>query len=152
MGSVYFYHLTESPLEQTLPSLLGKARQAGWRIEVRGTDATHMARLDQQLWQGADDAFMAHGLAGGAHDADQPILLTTGQGAANTATCVMAVAGADVSPEEVQVQDRVCIIFDGADEQALGQARSQWKALTDAGCSAQYWAQDAGRWEKKAGR
>ena len=77
MGDVYFYHLTRQPLEHTLPALLGKARQAGWRIAVRGTDAARMAWLDDQLWLGADDAFLPHGLAGGPHDADQPILLTT---------------------------------------------------------------------------
>ena len=29
-------------------------------------------------------------------------------------------------------------------------ARVQWKTLTDAGCSAQYWSEESGRWEKKA--
>jgi len=62
----------------------------------------------------------------------------------------MAVHGADVTPEEVVAMERTCILFDGHDEAALAQARSQWKVLTDAGCSAQYWSQDGGRWEKKA--
>ena len=37
MGAAYFYHLTRRPLEATLPMLLGKAQQAGWRVAVRGT-------------------------------------------------------------------------------------------------------------------
>ena len=38
MGAAYFYHLTRAPLEVTLPMLLGKAQQAGWRVAVRGRD------------------------------------------------------------------------------------------------------------------
>ncbi len=150
MGAAYFYHLTRGPLEETLPVLLGKARQAGWRIAVRGTDPQHLAWLDERLWQGPEDAFLPHGLAGGPHDADQPILLTTSAQAANNATCVMAVVGAAVSSEEVKALDRVCILFDGTDPEAVQHARTQWKSLTDAGCSAQYWSEESGRWEKKA--
>ncbi|MBT3140787.1 DNA polymerase III subunit chi [Phaeobacter gallaeciensis] len=150
MGAAYFYHLTRGPLEETLPVLLGKARQAGWRIAVRGTDPQHLAWLDERLWQGPEDAFLPHGLAGGPHDADQPILLTTSAQAANDATCVMAVVGAAVTAEEVTALDRVCILFDGTDPEAVQHARIQWKALTDAGCSAQYWSEESGRWEKKA--
>jgi len=149
MGAAFFYHLTRRPLEQTLPVLLGKAREAGWRIAVRGADAGRMEWLDEKLWQGPDDGFLPHGLAGGPHDADQPILLTTGA-AANDPACLMTVDGAEVSPEEVQALERVCVLFDGHDPEALNRARGQWKALTDAGCSAQYWSEESGRWEKKA--
>ena len=150
MGAVYFYHLTRQPLEYTLPVLLDKARQAGWRIAVRGTDPVRMDWLDEKLWQGPLDGFLPHGLAGGPHDADQPILLTTGPQAANDPACVMAVDGAQVAPDEVNALERVCILFDGNDEQAVQHARGQWKALTGAGCSAQYWSEESGRWEKKA--
>ncbi|WP_170774422.1 DNA polymerase III subunit chi [Ruegeria lacuscaerulensis] len=150
MGAVYFYHLTQRPLEHTLPVLLDKARQAGWRIAVRGTDPARMDWLDEKLWLGPEDGFLPHGLAGGAHDADQPILLTTGPQAGNDPACVMAVDGAAVTSDEVGALERVCILFDGNDEQAVQHARGQWKALTDAGCSAQYWSEASGRWEKKA--
>ena len=53
---------------------------------------------------------------------------------------------------EVQALERVCVIFDGNDPAALDIARGQWKALTDAGCAAQYWSEESGRWEKKAER
>lgn len=150
MGSAYFYQLKGTSLEQTLAMLLDKSRGAGWVVEVRGTDADAMAQLDKALWLGPPDGFLPHGLAGGDHDADQPILLTTGGGAANAPTCLMSVFGAEVSPDEVQTAQRVCVLFDGYDDSALATARVQWKTLTDAGCSAQYWAQESGRWEKKA--
>jgi DNA polymerase-3 subunit chi len=150
MGAVYFYHLTHTPLERTLPQLLGKARQAGWRIAVRGRDAARMTWLDEQLWLGPDDGFLPHGLDGGPHDADQPVLLGTGAVDGNAPQCLMAVDGAEVSADEVQKLERVCVLFDGNDETALDHARGQWKGLTDAGCAAQYWSEDGGRWEKKA--
>ncbi|MCG7518061.1 DNA polymerase III subunit chi [Ruegeria sp. Ofav3-42] len=150
MGAVYFYHLTRQPLEHTLPVLLDKARQAGWKIAVRGTDPARMDWLDEKLWLGPEEGFLPHGRAGGPHDAAQPILLTTEAQAANDPTCVMAVDGAPVDPGEVEKLDRVCVLFDGNDGEAVQHARVQWKALTGAGCSAQYWSEESGRWEKKA--
>ncbi|MEM7731486.1 MAG: DNA polymerase III subunit chi [Pseudomonadota bacterium] len=150
MGAAYFYHLTRRPMEATLPMLLEKARGAGWRIAVRGVDPERMDWLDQKLWQGPEEGFLPHGLAGGDHDARQPILLTTSSAAANAPNCVMTIDGAEIGAEEVQALDRVCVLFDGNDEEALQRARGQWKALTDAGCSAQYWSEESGKWEKKA--
>ncbi len=150
MGSAYFYHLTRHPLEITLRQLLGKARAAGWRVVVRGTDTARLGQLDEKLWLGAEDDFLAHGLSGGPHDRRQPILLTTDKDMQNTAQCLMAVDGAGVQPDEVQTLDRVCILFDGNDTGAVQVARDQWKTLTTAGCSAQYWSEEGGRWEKKA--
>ncbi len=150
MGAVYFYHLTRTPLEATLPMLLEKSRQAGWRVLVRGTDRARLEWLDEKLWLGGGDAFLAHGLAGGEFDADQPILLTETGGNPNRAACLMAVDGAVLEPAEVASMERCCVLFDGNDPAALEVARGQWKALTGAGCAAQYWSQESGRWEKKA--
>lgn len=149
MGAAFFYHLTRRPLEATLPVLLEKSLGVGWRVAVRGRDPGRLEWLDQQLWLGPEEGFLPHGLAGGEHDALQPILLTTGQ-AVNEPTCLMSVDGAEVSPDEVNAMERVCILFDGHDMDAVGFARTQWKALTGAGCSAQYWSEESGRWEMKA--
>ena len=146
-----FYHLTRSPAEQLLPTLIGKSRQAGWRVELRGTDAARMARLDEALWQG--DGFLPHGLAGGPHDALQPVLLTV-SGAGETAKgagadCLIALDGAAVDPAECAPAQRVCIVFDGNDPTALDAARGQWRSLTGAGVAAEYWSEEGGRWERK---
>lgn len=151
MGAVYFYHLTRRPLEVALPMLLERARGAGWRVAVRGTMRDRLDWLDGKLWLEPPDGFLPHGLAGGPHDARQPILLTDAPGPApNGAQCVMAIDGAEVDAREVQALERVCILFDGSDEAATAHARTQWKALTGAGCAAQYWSEESGRWEKKA--
>lgn len=150
MGEAYFYHLTRRPLELMLPELLGKSLERGWRVAVRGTDPGRMDWLDQKLWLGPEDGFLPHGLSGGPHDADQPVLLTTDAQAANDPGCLMAIDGAEVSADEVGALDRVCILFDGEDGAAVQRARDQWRTLTGAGCKAQYWSEESGRWEKKA--
>ncbi|WP_300017238.1 DNA polymerase III subunit chi [uncultured Roseobacter sp.] len=150
MGTALFYHLTRRPMEETLAMLLGKAGAAEMRVVVRGTDLVRLGWLDEKLWLGADDGFLPHGLAGGAHDAHQPVLLTTAQEAVNGARCLMSIDGAPVEAEEVAAMERVCVLFDGNDPAALEHARGQWKSLKDAGAAAQYWSEESGRWEKKA--
>lgn len=142
-----FYHLTQSAAETLLPTLIGKSRQAGWRVELRGTNEARMARLDELMWQG--DGFLPHGLAGGPHDALQPVLLTVG-GAGAEADCVISLDGAAVDPAECGAAQRVCIVFDGNDPAAVDTARGQWRSLTGAGVAAEYWSEAGGRWEKKA--
>lgn len=148
MGNVLFYHLTRSPAEQLLPVLIGKSLAAGWRVELRGADPDRMDWLDRQLWQG--DGFLPHGLAGGPHDARQPVLLTLqGQEAVNAPSCLMALHGVEVAAPEALRLDRVCILFDGGDSTAVARAREQWKALTAAGATAQYWSEEGGSWQRK---
>jgi DNA polymerase-3 subunit chi len=150
MGAIFFYHLTHRPLEAVLPDLLERSRGRGWKVVVRGTDAARLDWLDQKLWLGPEDQFLAHALDGGAHDAHQPVLLTVGSDNPNRAACLMAVDGAEVSKDEANRFERVCILFDGNDDAALNVARGQWKALTTSGCAAQYWSEESGRWEMKA--
>lgn len=145
-----FYHLTRQPLEATLPMLVERALGQGWRVAVRGRDPARLDWLDGKLWQGAAESFLAHGRAGGPHDALQPVLLTTEETLPNGAVYLAAIDGAAVSAREVAALERVCILFDGHDPDAVQQARGQWKALTDAGAVAEYWSEEGGRWERKA--
>jgi DNA polymerase-3 subunit chi len=148
MGEAWFYHLTDSPLEATLPALLDRALSAGWRVAVRGTDPQRLRWLDEALWQ--REGFLPHGIAGGPYDADQPVLLTLARERPNGAACVMAVDGAEIDPAEAGAVSRAMLLFDGNDPAAVDAARTQWRRLTGAGVKAQYWAEAEGRWTKKA--
>ncbi|MBC7154605.1 MAG: DNA polymerase III subunit chi [Rhodobacteraceae bacterium] len=150
MSDVYFYHLTRSALDAALRQLLERALGRGWRVVVRGQDAARLDWLDEKLWLQPDAGFLPHGRAGGPHDADQPILLTTGASMPDGTGCLMAIDGADVAPEEVARLQRVCIFFDGTDSAAVARARDQWRGLTRAGIAAQYWSEESGSWVKKA--
>jgi DNA polymerase-3 subunit chi len=148
MSVAMFYHLTRSTVEETMATLLPRALSQGWRVMVRGCQQDTLERLDHALWLGPEDGFLPHGLQGGPHDADQPILLGTGA-ITNDARALMLVESAVTTPAEAAPLERVWVIFDGADQVALTAARALWTALTGAGLAAQYWSEESGRWEKK---
>ncbi|WP_210527557.1 DNA polymerase III subunit chi [Rubellimicrobium arenae] len=150
MPEAYFYQLNGDAPDAVLPRMLDMALQKGWRIEVRGPDRPRMERLDVALW-GPGDEFRPHGMAGGDHDADQPILLTVGTGDGRR-ECLMTLDGAPVSESEARSAQRVCIIFDGADPEALTTARSQWRSLTGAGLAARFYVREDGSWSLRQER
>ncbi len=148
MGNALFYHLTRSGPAQLLPMLIGKSLQAGWRVELRGRDRARQVALDESLWQG--EGFLPHGLAGGPHDDRQPVLLTVeGQEATNAPRCLIALDGAGVTGPECARLERACVVFDGNDPSELERARGLWRALKEAGVTAEYWSEADGRWERK---
>lgn len=149
MGVVMFYHLTRSSPEETLMMLMARALGQGWRVMVRGTDNAVLERLDARLWQGEPTSFQPHGMQGGPMDAEQPVLIGTGE-IVNGAKGLFLLDGAEVTVTEASGLERVWLLFDGADGAQLAAARGKWKALTDAGLPAQYWSEEGGRWEKKA--
>ncbi|MFZ5709142.1 MAG: DNA polymerase III subunit chi [Pseudomonadota bacterium] len=148
MGLAKFYHLTRSTVEDTVPLLLARAHAEGMRVVVRGTDPARMAWLDERLWLRPAESFLPHGLAGGAHDDLQPVLLTTGPDLPDGVS-LMAIDGAAVAPEECEGRERVWILFDGNAPDALATARAQWSDLTKSGVPAEYWSEESGRWRKK---
>jgi DNA polymerase III subunit chi len=150
MGAVMFFHLIQSAPADTLAINALRALEKGWRVMVRGTDPAGLERLDGQLWlRGGDDSFLPHGLEGGPHDAEQPVLLGLGA-PLNGAKVLALVDGAEASDAEITEMERVWVLFDGNDAARLQAARDQWKAMTGSGHAAQYWSEESGRWEKKA--
>lgn len=148
MPEVRFYHLTQSPLEHTLPGLLAKSLERGWRVIVQGGDEARLTFLDAHLWTFKDESFLPHGLEG--EGAMQPIWLTTSEANPNNAGVLMLIDGARAAPERMEQFDLVTLFFDGADQGAVAQAREDWKAVSGAGLSAVYWAQENGAWVQKA--
>ncbi|WP_099866293.1 DNA polymerase III subunit chi [Pararhizobium haloflavum] len=149
MTDILFYHLTESRLEDAIPPLLEKSLERGWTVVVQAGNAERRDALDNHLWTYREASFLPHGLDGEPHAHLQPVLLTTGEGAANGATVRFLVDG--VSPPPLEGYERVVFMFDGHDQQQLDEARAQWKALKASGHGLTYWQQSSGgRWERKA--
>jgi len=152
MAVARFYHLTQDPLEVLLPVLIGKALEGGMRVALRGSERARMEALDLQLWRG--DGFLPHGLAGGPQDADQPVLLccdaTPAPDLPNRPGCLITLDASPVSADEARALERLCIVFDGLDPQAVEAARGQWRALTQADIAAEYWSRASGRWTCEA--
>ncbi len=150
MTEVLFYHLQRQPLEAVLPALLEKSLERGWRAVVQATTEERLSALDDHLWTFSDDSFLPHGTDREAIVADQPVVLTLGGGNPNGASIRFLLEGAEV-PEDASAYQRMVILFDGNDVEALAIARDQWRAVKAAGHDATYWQQDQrGRWERKA--
>lgn len=151
MAQALFYHLTRSTAEGTVRGLATRALAQGWRVMVRGTDAARLQRLDAWLWAADPAGFLPHGLEGGPHDADQPLLI--GQGAAvNGARALVLLDGAPASEDEARGMERLWLLFDGADEAAVAAARGEWRRLAALDIPAQYWTEEGGRWALKTER
>lgn len=146
MAEVFFYHLTNTPLERTVPDLVEKTLAKGWKAVLRvGSEAT-LAGLDRLLWTFRQDAFVPHGTPETPFPERQPVYLTWGAEVPNAADILMLIDGARAEADEMAGFTRTCLLFDGGDAEALARARNDWRMVTEAGLSAVYWAQDAGRW------
>jgi DNA polymerase-3 subunit chi len=143
-----FYHLKSAGLEDTVTMILTRAIGQGWRVMLRSPDKSILDHLDGKLWLGPEDSFLPHGLQGGSHDADQPILLGSGINT-NGAKGLFLLTGADVEQGELLGLERVWVLFDGQDMAAVQVARAQWTRLTGWGLAAQYWSDETGSWVKK---
>lgn len=144
-----FYHMIHAGLEETLAMILTRAVGQGWKVMVRAPELGFLEHLDRQLWLGREDGFLPHGLAGGAHDALQPVLLGTGA-IGNGARGLMLLAGAGASEPEMAGLERVWVLFEGADTSAVARAREAWVMFTGWGLAAQYWSDEGGSWAKKS--
>jgi DNA polymerase-3 subunit chi len=130
-----------------LPLLLEKSLERGWRAVVETSSRERATALDAMLWSFRDDSFLPHGIAGDATDPDQPVLITTDEGNANSAQVRFFVDRA--VPQTGEGYQRIVYLFSGHDPDAVGEAREAWKALRE-GNDLTYWQQDeTGRWVKR---
>lgn len=142
---VDFYQLAGVPAEEVIASLAEKVLAAEGRLIVVAEDDAFLARLDRMLWDQGPASFLPHGLAGGADDARQPVLLSTSTDAPNRARHMLIADG--LWRDAALIYDRSFYLFDGANLEA---ARAAWKALaTKEGIERQYWAREGAKWVKK---
>ena len=136
-----FYQLSQTPVEGALPALAVKMREAGARVLVVSADAAQLSRISDALWA-VKDNFLAHGMAGGAHDARQPILLTGTLDAANDARFLALADGRWRAGAEAF--ERVFMLFDGS---TIDDARATWRSLDGLdGLIRKYWRQEGKGW------
>ena len=150
MPELRFYHLIDSPLERALPRMLEMTLQRGGRAVVRGGHAERLKFLDTHLWTYQDDGFLPHGIDGDPDPELQPILLTAGPAIPNGARTLFLIDGAEPDFEMIADLDLTAILFDGHDPSAVEAARAHWRKTVETGLTAVYWAQENGRWARKA--
>lgn len=150
MTAVVFYHLLDKPVERALPELLEKSYERGWRVVVQAASDERVEALDAHLWTYREDNFLPHGTDREAEPGLHPILLTTGEHNPNGATVRFLIDGAPI-PADAADYDRIVLLFDGDDEDAVAAAREKWTEAKSRGFEVAYWQLDEqGRWVKKA--
>jgi DNA polymerase-3 subunit chi len=157
MTEVLFYHLQNMALENVLPPLLEKSLERGWRVVVQSTSQERVDALDAHLWTYRDDSFLPHATwrAGdvsraGAGDAqDQPIVLAVEGGNPNRANVRFLIDNAAL-PADSDAYDRMVLVFNGDDGEALAAARVAWTDCKARGFEVTYWqADERGRWQRR---
>ena len=142
---VDFYQLGGAQPDAIIASIAGKLIGDEQRLLIVADDEAMLSRLDRQLWDQGAPSFLPHALAGGADDAAQPILLSTGADAPNLARNILIADGE--WREAALGYDRAFYLFDDA---TLEGARLAWKLLAGRdGVERNYWALEDGRWTKK---
>jgi DNA polymerase-3 subunit chi len=150
MTELLFYHLQGQKLEGVLTPLLEKSIERGWRVIVHGSSEERIEALDAHLWTYRDDGFLPHGTWREGEAAAQPVLLTVNDGNPNQASVRFLIDGAAV-PGDAESYQRIVLLFDGEDEEAVASARERWNEAKAKGFDATYWQPDEqGRWVKKA--
>jgi DNA polymerase-3 subunit chi len=141
-----FYQLAGTAPEQVIASLSEKLLGEGGRLLIVAGEEGLLTRLDRSLWDQRPTGFLPHALAGGADDARQPILLSTSPDAPNLARNMLIADGE--WREAALTYDRAFYLFDG---NTLEGARLAWKLLAGReGVERRYWANEGGKWVKKA--
>jgi DNA polymerase-3 subunit chi len=127
MTEFLFYHLKGQTPEQVLPPLLQKSVERGWRVIIQASSEERVEALDVHLWTWRDDAFLPHGTWRESEAAEQPILLTLNDDNPNRAAVRFLIEGAAV-PGDAAAYERVVLLFDGNDPDAVDTARARWSA------------------------
>jgi DNA polymerase III subunit chi len=149
MPDILFYHLKGQRLEAALPLLLEKTLQRGWKAVVQAGSEERLKALDEALWTYREESFLPHGRVVDGTPETQPILLSVEETRANGAEALFLVDRAPL-PTHYDLE-RIILMFDGDDPDAVQEARGAWKTVTALGHPATYWQQEDGRWVKKAG-
>jgi len=150
MTEVLFYHLKGQSLDQVLPSLLQRSIERGWRVVVQASSDERVDALDAHLWTWRDDTFLPHGTWREPTAAEQPILLTVNEDNLNNASVRFLIEGAGV-PGDASAYQRLVLLFDGNDPEAVEAARTRWAEAKAAGFEVTYWqADENGRWRRQA--
>ena len=140
MTEFFFYHLFSKGVLQALPSLVEKAYERSLSSFVYSESPALIEEADAFLWTYSENSFLPHeiGLNG-----DCPILLNTSP-LPSPRDVMFALDVATLPP--FKGFQRVCLLFDGRNEDSLNRARAHWRNLSE--IHKTYWKQSENGWEK----
>ena len=140
-----FWQVTDDPVEKVVALIARRALEGGARLLVVSANPEQRAAIARTLWQAGPDSFLANGEAGAPGEERQPVLLSGSLAAPNGASHLIL---ADGVFRESEGFARVFLLFP---PDAAPAARAAWRAQDGrAGIERAYFAQEDGRWVKKA--
>ena len=149
MTEVLFYHLQNMSVENVLPALLEKSLERGWRAVVQSTSQERADALDAHLWTYRDDSFLPHATWRVGDAEDQPVILAVAEGNPNRANVRFLIDNAPL-PADAHTYERMVLLFNGDDAEALAAARGAWTDCKARGFEVTYWqADERGRWQRR---
>ena len=149
MTEVLFYHLQNQAAESVLPPLLERSLARGWKVVVQTASEERADAIDAHLWTYSDDSFLPHGTWRDRDAAEQPIVIAVTADNPNGAS-VRFLIDCDVLPEDSAAYERLVLVFNGDDDDALQAARGVWTTAKSNGFDVTYWQPDEqGRWQRK---
>jgi DNA polymerase-3 subunit chi len=149
MTEFLFYHLHRQRTEDVLPGLLERSLERGWRVVVQSSSEERVDALDAHLWTFREDSFLPHGTHREMTAAHQPVLLTVEDHNPNGAAVRFLIDRAPV-PEDAELYERVVLLFDGEDDEAVAEAQQRSEAAKARGFAVTYWQADGeGRWQRR---
>jgi DNA polymerase III subunit chi len=150
MTEIFFYELSGQSLERILPPLIAKSLERGWRVVVQAASDERVDALDAHLWTWRDDVFLPHATWRDAEATEQPCLLTVNEDNPNGAAVRFLLEGLGI-PGDARAYQRLVLLFDGADPEALAMARDRASKAETEGFAVTYWRSDeSGRWQRQA--
>ncbi len=141
-----FWQFSQGPIDRIVAQIAEKALAGGDRLLVVDCDAERRTAISRALWEAHPDAFLANGEAGEPHADRQPILLSAGCEASNGARFAIIADGK--WRDEGDRFERTILLFGERDVEAARGVWRQFDAREDV--TRGYFAQDNGKWVKKA--
>ena len=149
MSEFRFLHLERRRIDQALPDILEDALAAGWRVVIQAASEERIEALNERLWTYSDESFLPHGSARDGDPHAQPIYLTAGEDNPNGAQLRVLLSGVPAAALAEAGYERVALLFDGRDEEAVADARRQWTEVRAAGVAPSYWREgEGGGWAR----
>ncbi|OYU78342.1 MAG: DNA polymerase III subunit chi [Alphaproteobacteria bacterium PA3] len=150
-AEIWFYHLESASVEETLPPLIEKCLDRGWRAQVLSPSAERLQALDSHLWSWKPNSWLPHHSPGAEDGHLSPIELAISPASetaiGSTAEAVFLLDGASWAATDGVA--RIFVLFDGRDPDNVTHARQQWRVAKEAGLLPTYWRQgEDGRWAK----
>jgi len=131
MPELRIYHLTAQSVKDGLPGLISTAIGRDLRCHIYVPDASRAEDICDHLWTFDQDSFIPHGTKKDGLQPYQPVWISPDLENPNNSNVRFVMAGADITPDDLNTMDLTCVLFDESDTAARQKARQLWADSDD---------------------